>query len=130
MTHFGEYGYVAVFLLGGMGFVAFNFLLAGFVTVAIRAHRPNASKMIAYECGEAPITDAWVQYNVRYYLFAMLFVLFDVEAAFLLPWAVGFQELYANPSIGILALLEMLVFLFFLAVALIYAWKKGALEWV
>ena len=128
MENFGSYGYVALFLLGGLGFVLFNFGLASFVTRVLRSHRPSASKLIAYECGEAPITEAWVQYNVRYYIFAMLFVLFDVEAAFLIPWAVGFQKLYIE--VGMLALIEMLVFIFFLAIALIYAWKKGALEWV
>ncbi|MCA9795153.1 MAG: NADH-quinone oxidoreductase subunit A [Candidatus Eremiobacteraeota bacterium] len=129
MEHFGEYGYVAVFLLGGLGFVAFNFGLAAFITRLLSSHRPHASKLIAYECGEAPKTEAWVQYNVRYYIFAMLFVLFDVEAAFLIPWAVGFKTMVAG-SLGLLALVEMLVFLTFLAIALIYAWKKGALEWV
>ena len=128
MEPFGSYGYVALFFLGGMGFVAFNFVLAGFVTRLLKSHRPNRSKLIAYECGEPPIGEAWVQYNVRYYIFAMLFVLFDVEAAFLIPWAVGFRHMFA--TVGMLALIEMLVFIFFLAVALIYAWKKGALEWV
>lgn len=128
MAQYGSYGYVALFLLGGMGFVVFNFALAAFVTRLLKSHRPSRSKEIAYECGEPPIGEAWVQYNVRYYIFAMLFVLFDVEAAFLIPWAVGFQKLFLE--VGMLALLEMLAFLFFLAVALIYAWKKGALEWV
>jgi NADH-quinone oxidoreductase subunit A len=122
------YGYVAVFFLGGLAFVLFNFVLAAFVTRLIKAHNPHRSKQLSYECGEAPRTEAWVQYNARYYLFAMMFVLFDVEAAFLLPWAVGFKVMFLN--LGWLALVEMLVFLAILGLALVYAWRKGALEWV
>lgn len=128
MDSIGNYSYVALFLVGGAAFVGFNFLLASFITRLLSSHHPHGTKLIAYECGEPPVGEAWVQYNVRYYLFAMMFVLFDVEAAFLIPWAVGFQELFNN--VGLLALFEMLVFIAFLAVALIYAWRKGALEWV
>ncbi len=120
-----EYAYVALFLLGGLGFVGASLTLNRFVT---SPHKPGASKLIAYECGEPPIGEAWVQYNARYYLFAMLFVLFDVEAAFLIPWAVGFKTM--TLTMGILPLVEMLIFLALLAIALIYAWRKGALEWV
>lgn len=123
-----DYGYVGVFFVGGLLFVLFNFALASFVTRLMRSHRPHYAKQLTYECGEAPESEAWVQYNARYYLFAMMFVLFDVEAAFLIPWAVGFKSIYL--SIGMLALLEMLVFLFILGLGLIYAWRKGALEWV
>lgn len=123
-----EYGYVGVFFLGGLGFVFFNLLLASFVTRLMRNHRPHYAKNLTYECGEAPESEAWVQYNARYYIFAMMFVLFDVEAAFLLPWAVGFKGMYL--SLGWLALIEMLIFLSILALGLIYAWRKGALEWV
>jgi len=125
----GNYGYVALFLVGGLGFVGFNFTLAAFVTRLISSHRPLPSKLIPYECGEAPTGDAWVQYNVRYYLYAMLFVLFDVEAAFLLPWAAEFQSLYQS-GLGLAVLLEMVIFLAMLGLALIYAWRKGVLEWV
>ena len=118
-----DYGYAGVFFLGGLGFVVFNFLLAAFVTRLIRAHNPHRSKQISYECGEAPKTEAWVQYNARYYLFAMMFVLFDVEAAFLIPWAVGFKTLFLNPMLGWLALAEMMLFLSILGLALAYAWR-------
>lgn len=124
----GIYGYVAVFFLGGLAFVVFNFVLAAFVTRLIKAHNPHSSKQLSYECGEAPRTEAWVQYNARYYLFAMMFVLFDVEAAFLIPWAVGFKAMFL--SLGWLALIEMVIFLTILGLALVYAWRKGALEWV
>lgn len=123
-----EYGYVGVFFIGGLLFVLFNFILASFVTRVIKAHRPHRSKQLSYECGEAPKTEAWVQYNARYYIFAMLFVLFDVEACFLIPWAVGFKLMVVN--IGLIALVEMLIFLAVLGLALAYAWRKGALEWV
>lgn len=125
-----EYGYVGVFFVGGLAFVVFNFILAAFVTRLIRAHNPHRSKQISYECGEAPKSEAWVQYNARYYIFAMMFVLFDVEAAFLIPWAVGFKTLFLNPMLGWLALVEMVLFLGILGLALVYAWRKGALEWV
>ncbi|MBI3929716.1 MAG: NADH-quinone oxidoreductase subunit A [Armatimonadetes bacterium] len=130
MPEIADYGYVAIFFVGGLAFVCFNFALASLLTRMITAYRPHASKLITYECGEPPVGEAWVQYNVRYYIYAMLFVLFDVEAAFLIPWAVGFEQLYMMPAVGILALVEMLAFLAVLAVALIYAWRKGALEWV
>lgn len=120
-----EYAYVALFLVGGLAFVGASLTFNRFVT---SPHRPGAAKLIAYECGEPPIGTAWVQYNARYYLFAMLFVLFDVEAAFLIPWAVGFRTMSA--TMGLLPLIEMMIFLSLLAVALIYAWRKGALEWV
>lgn len=123
-----EYGYVGVFFLGGFLFVLFNFALAALVTRLIRAHKPHYAKNLTYECGEAPQSEAWVQYNARYYLFAMMFVLFDVEAAFLIPWAVGFKSMYI--SLGWLALIEMVIFLAILGLGLIYAWRKGALEWV
>ncbi len=130
MADFLDYGYVAVFFIGGALFVVFNLSLASFITRLLSSYRPKPSKLVIYECGEVPQGEAWVQYNVRYYIFAMLFVLFDVEAAFLLPWAVGFEALYKTPGLEILAFFEMLLFLLFLAVALIYAWRKGALEWV
>lgn len=123
----GNYAYVALFLLGGTGFVLFNFSLASFVTRLVQSHRPGISKGLAYECGEPPIGEAWVQYNARYYLYAMLFVIFDVEAAYLIPWAAEFRRLYK--VMGALPVFEMGIFLSILLLALGYAWKKGALEW-
>ena len=126
MDH-GNYAYIALFLLGGAGFVAFNFTLASFVTRLIRSHRPGVSKGLAYECGEPPSGEAWVQYNVRYYLYAMLFVIFDVESAYLIPWAAQFRNLVGQ--LGWLMVFEMGTFLAILLLALVYAWKKGVLEW-
>ncbi len=123
----GNYAYIGLFLLGGAGFVAFNFTLASFVTRVIQSHRPGISKGMAYECGEPPSGEAWVQYNVRYYLYAMLFVIFDVEAAYLMPWAAEFRKLM--PELGVVMLVEMVAFIAILCLGLGYAWKKGALEW-
>ncbi len=93
----GNYGYIALFLLGGAGFVCFNFTLASFVTRLVQESPiGHQSKGIAYECGEPPSGEAWLQYNVRYYLYAMLFVIFDVEAAYMIPWAAEFRKLLAE----------------------------------
>jgi len=121
----GNYLYPLLFLLGGVAFCVMNFAIARILA----PRRAGPEKMIAYECGELPIGKAWVQFNVRYYLYAMMFVLFDVEVVFLFPWAVGFRDMIADPAIGVLAFWEMLVFLFLLAVAIAYAWKKGVMEW-
>lgn len=121
------YGYAGVFFLGGLAFVGFNFLLASFVTRLIRSHNPHQSKQLSYECGEAPTTEAWVQYNARYYLFAMMFVLFDVETVFLVPWAVGFKELFLE--LGWTAVGTVGFFLAVLILGFVYDWKKGAFEW-
>lgn len=123
----GNYGYIALFLLGGAGFVCFNFTLASFVTRLVQSHRPGISKGLAYECGEPPSGEAWLQYNVRYYLYAMLFVIFDVEAAYMIPWAAQFRTLLKE--MGGMVVIEMVVFIAILLLALVYAWRKGALEW-
>ena len=78
---------------------------------------------LTYESGMEPIGGAWIQFNIRYYMFALVFVIFDVETVFLYPWAVAFHRL------GLLAFIEALVFITILVVALAYAWRKGALEW-
>lgn len=125
MAH-GNYGYPLLFFIGGILFCVMNFTLARLLA----PRKASPEKRVAYECGEYPIGKAWVQYNVRYYLYAMMFVLFDVEVVFLFPWAVGFRKMLLNPSIGYLAFGEMLVFLFFLIAAVGYAWKKGVMEWL
>ena len=80
-------------------------------------------RQLTYESGMEPIGGAWIQFNIRYYMFALVFVVFDVETVFLYPWAVAFHRL------GLLAFIEALVFIAILVVALAYAWRKGALEW-
>jgi NADH-quinone oxidoreductase subunit A len=107
----------------------FIFLTAIFVFGALFAsrliapHHPNPLKNSPYECGEKPMGSAFMQFHVGYYLLALIFLIFDVEAAFLYPWATVLREL------GTLGLIEAGVFVFILLLGLIYAWKKGVLEW-
>jgi NADH:ubiquinone oxidoreductase subunit 3 (subunit A) len=103
-----------------IGFLAVNLLLWWF----IRPSRFSEEKLTTYECGENPQGSAWIQFNIRFYVFALIFIVFDVEAVFLLPWAVVFRKL------GMVAFTEGLVFIAILAVALAYVWRKGDLEWV
>ncbi len=90
----------------------------------VRTQSPNKIKLMPYECGIDPVDSARGRYTVRYYIVAILFVVFDVETIFLFPWAVKFKAL------GVYGLIEMLVFLAILIVGYIWIWKKGALEWV
>ncbi|CAG9620144.1 NAD(P)H-quinone oxidoreductase subunit 3, chloroplastic [Sutcliffiella rhizosphaerae] len=90
----------------------------------LRPNKPNAAKQTTYESGIDPFHDSRVQFNVRYYIFALLFVIFDVETVFLYPWAVAYEKL------GIFALIEMLIFVVLLLIGLIYAWKKKVLKWI
>jgi NADH-quinone oxidoreductase subunit A len=85
--------------------------------------RPSAEKLSPYECGFAAFEDARMQFDVRYYLIAILFIVFDLEIAFVFPWALVFREL------GVFGLVEMGVFLGLLVIGFVYVWKKGALEW-
>lgn len=115
----GGYLTIAVFGLVGFGFVAVNLFLAGL----LRPSAPTPEKLETYECGPAPFGDAWRQFNLHYYLFALLFVVFDVEAAFLYPWALAFRR------VGMYAVVEMILFVGLLALGLVYAWRRGAIEW-
>lgn len=89
----------------------------------LRPHKPNEAKYTTYESGVEPIGGGNIRFNIRYYLFALMFVLFDVEIVFLYPWAVAYEKL------GLFALIEMLIFISLLLVGLIYAWKKKVLKW-
>ena len=117
-----QYSYVAVFAAVGVVFI----ILALLVAWILRPHHPSKAKNTPYECGIVPVGDAWSQFNVRFYIIALLFVLFDVEAAYLYPWAV---KLAALGRAGLPFFLEMLVFLGILAFGLGYAWRKGGLKW-
>jgi NADH-quinone oxidoreductase subunit A len=90
----------------------------------IQPRRPTPQKFIAYESGVDPVGGGWSQSQIRYYVFALLFVMFDVEAVFIFPWAVRLQAL------GVFGLVEMVVFIVILALGLVYAWRKGVLRWV
>jgi NADH:ubiquinone oxidoreductase subunit 3 (subunit A) len=111
---------ILVFLAVVIGFLAVNLVLWW----VIRPYRFSEEKLTTYECGENPQGSAWIQFNIRFYVFALIFIVFDVEAVFLLPWAVVFKQL------GMLAFAEGLVFVGILVVALVYVWRKGDLEWV
>lgn len=89
----------------------------------LRPRKPNAEKETTYESGNVPVGEGQVKFNVRYYLFALMFVIFDVETVFLYPWAVAYQKL------GLFVLVEMLIFVSLLLVGLLYAWKKKVLKW-
>jgi NADH-quinone oxidoreductase subunit A len=95
----------------------------------IAPHKPDAQKNSPYECGFEAFEDARMKFDVRYYLLAILFILFDLEVAFLLPWASILKEIAATPSLRVFGFIEMLVFLGVLIIGYVYVWKKGALDW-
>ena len=111
---------IFLFLLVAIGFAILALVMAWLV----RPERYNKVKLEPYECGIEPQTDARDRYSVRYFLVAMLFLVFDVETIFMFPWAVIMDELL------LFGLIEMVVFIFILVVGYAYAWKQGALEWV
>jgi len=111
---------IALFIAVATGFAIFTLVF----TSLIHPSKYNKVKHEPYECGIEAATDARDRYSVRYYVVAMLFVIFDVETVFMFPWAVIFDKLL------VFGLIEMLVFIFILVVGYYYAWQKGALEWV
>jgi NAD(P)H-quinone oxidoreductase subunit 3 len=119
-----------VFVLSGyeylLGFLLACSLVPFLALAASKLLRPSTrgpERRTTYESGMEPVGGAWIQFNIRYYMFALVFVIFDVETVFLYPWAVAFNQL------GLLAFIEALIFIAILVVALVYAWRKGALEW-
>jgi NADH-quinone oxidoreductase subunit A len=114
---------ILVFILVGIAFGVVPVLLGGGLSRLLGVHRPDSEKLSPYECGFEAFEDARMKFDVRYYLVAILFILFDLEIAFLFPWAVVLQE------IGLFGFLAMLLFLAILVVGFIYEWMKGALEW-
>ena len=119
-TFLADHSAILIFIAVAIGFLVTN-LIAWWV---LRPSRFSEEKLTTYECGENPQGSAWVQFNIRFYVFALIFIVFDVEAVFLLPWAVVFK------SIGPIAFVEGLVFIAILVVGLAYVWRKGDLEWV
>ena len=111
---------VAIFGLVGLGLVS---LLLGLASI-FRPTRPSVQKYMVYESGVDPVGTGWSQSQIRYYIFALLFVMFDVEAVFIFPWATRLEEY------GTFGLIEMFIFIFILLLGLIYAWRKGVLRWV
>jgi NADH-quinone oxidoreductase subunit A len=113
--------YLAVALL----IIAAMLMVGGMLGLGrlVRPNRPQSEKYITYEAGSDPV-GGWGQSNVRYYVYALLFVIFDVEAVFIFPWAVNLE------SLGLFGLVEMVLFIALLAFGLVYAWRKGVLRWV
>lgn len=94
------------------------------INALLAPHNPNPIKETTYECGEEPVGTPWIRFNTRFYVIALIFLVFDVEVLFLFPWAVNLK------SLGMFAWLDMAVFILILAVGLAYVWGKGDLEWV
>ena len=113
---------VAIFGAASIGLVGVTLGLARILRPATRTD--NTDKLLAYESGVDPVGGDWAQSQIRYYVFAVLFVIFDVEAVFIFPWAVRL-EVY-----GAFGLIEMLIFIVILILGLVYAWRKGVLRWV
>jgi NADH-quinone oxidoreductase subunit A len=118
--YFGQYVTIAIFTVAGAAIVFGTIAVSKLVSPSV----PHEEKLTTYESGIDPVGTGWAQANVRYYVFALLFVIFDVEAVFLFPWAIVFEKL------GTQAFVEMVIFIGILAIALLYAIKKKVLEWL
>ncbi len=116
-----QYITIALFVIVGAIFPVLTIFVAGLLR---KPRTPEAQKYLTYECSVLPFGPAWVQHNVEYYMYALLFVIFDVETVFLYPWAMTYR------SLGLFATVEVIIFIAVLALGLAYAWKKGALEWM
>ena len=114
-----EYLTIIIFLLVSLGLSA-GFILINFI---FSPKKPDPEKLSAYECGFEPFNDSRMEFDVRFYLVAILFIIFDLEIAFLFPWAISLGK------IGIFGFISMMIFLSILTVGFIYEWKKGALDW-
>jgi len=119
--YLGSYATLGLLLAVGVLF----FLVAMTANRLLRTNRPSAAKSTTYECGLDPVGGDWAQAQIRYYVYAYLYVLFAVEAVFLFPWAVIFDD----PGFGMTAVVEMGIFVGVLALGLLYAWRKRVLQW-
>jgi NADH:ubiquinone oxidoreductase subunit 3 (subunit A) len=118
------YLFAAIFFIGGVGFVIVALTAADLLNTLLLKRRPAKDKLTTYESGETPIGSAWVQYPLAFYIFALLFVAFDVDIVFILAWAVIFQQL------SIFGFIEIVFFILVLALGLVYAWRKGVIRWI
>ena len=119
-----NYGYIALLLIVAIIFAASLVILPFILSrIGIIPRKPDPVKTSTYECGMETVGKSWVQFNFRYYFYALLFVLFDIETVFLYPWAVHFKQL------KLFGLVEMLIFILILIIGFVYAWRKRALEW-
>jgi len=128
-----DYGYVGIFLIVGIVFVILNVeVLNRLLRLFESKRRPpkfSPEKLNTYECGEEPIGSAWIRFHVRYYLYALVYIIFAVEVIFLYPWAVVFKD-FIEEQLGLLVFIEMTIFIVVLLLGFLYAWRKKALEWV
>lgn len=128
--YLSSFGEVLVYIVAGIVFILVTLL----VSRLIRPHRPNPEKLSTYESGEEPISSAYTQFNIRFYVVALIFLLFEVEIVFLFPWSTVFANKVlideTNGLWGWFSMLEMLVFIVILAIGLAYAWVNGFLDWV
>ena len=118
-----QYIPILIFIVLAVAIAVGMIVLAKFIGWFLNVNRPNKEKKSAFECGFAPFSDARAKFDVRFYLVAILFIVFDLEVAFLFPWAVVMTK------IGWYGFLSMGIFLLVLVVGFVYEWKKGALEW-
>ncbi len=127
-VYLGQYGLIAIFTAIAVA-VPTGMLVGSWTLslVKVRPRKPNPIKQAIYECGFETLSGTWNRFNFRYYTFALLFVIFDVEVVFLFPWAASFGAL--SLEFGTFVLFEMMVFVGILLVGWLYAWRKGALEW-
>lgn len=119
--YYGSYAVVAVLFLIGIAV----FAGALFASALLRPDNPSHEKLTTYECGVDPVGEGWAQSQIRYYVFIYLYVVFAVDAVFLFPWA----TVFAAPGFGMTTLVEMFVFLAFIAIGILYAWRKRVLTW-
>jgi NADH-quinone oxidoreductase subunit A len=119
MTLLSDYNFIGVYVVVAC---AFPFIALGLAWL-LRPKKPNPTKASTYECGLETVGDTWVQFRAQYYVYALVFVVFDIEAIFLFPWAVAYDK------VGLYALVEAFFCLAILTVGLVYAWRKGALRW-
>ena len=120
-----DFANVLVFTVLGLGFVGVNLLIGKL----LRPSNPQERKLSTYECGEPATGSAWVNFNIRFYLVALIFIIFEVEIAFIFPVATVFRQRMESGQ-GLFAFVEIVVFVGILFLGLIYAWAKGDLEWV
>ena len=128
--YLSAFGEVLLYIVGAALFVLISF----FVSSLLRPHRPNAQKLSTYESGEEPVSSAWTQFNIRFYIVALIFLLFEVEILFLFPWSTIFakKELMDETDglWGWFSVIEVVIFIAILALGLAYAWVNGHLDWI
>jgi NADH-quinone oxidoreductase subunit A len=129
VAQISEFGKILIFLITGIIMVCFAF----FIVRLIAPNKPNPEKLTSYECGEEPTGSAWLPFNSRFYVIALVFLLLEVEMVFIFPWSIVFGSHEINnvdPRWGALSLTEMFIFLGILIIGLIYVWVKGDLDWI